>query len=189
MRKLTAHAMIVRALAGLGATLLVGAVLTGCTPEVQQSPSPVPSSAATPMFASDEEALAAAEKAYAEYLKVSDEIAQAGGANPERIDAVVVDSWAAKEKGGFAQLQEKGYKQVGSTKYDHFKLQGVSDVEISAYVCSDLSGTSVVDAMGNAVTPPDRPTRISVLATFAHVRDTKSLALESYEPWSVDFCN
>ena len=73
----------------IGAHLGVGLlalVLAGCAPDVPAIQVP-PTPTVTPLFASDEEALAAAEEAYAAYLAMSDEITSDGGERPERIPA------------------------------------------------------------------------------------------------------
>ena len=67
-------------------------VLTGCTAPPPHTVA-VSSPTATPVFASDEEALAAAVEAYEKYLAVSDQIAQEGGAGADSFADVVTDEW------------------------------------------------------------------------------------------------
>lgn len=122
----------------------------------------VPTPSATPVFASDEEALAAAEAAYAAYLAVSDAILQEGGANPDRIDDVATPSVTAEEKKGFADFAEKGYVSSGTTTFYGMQLESyetdpalLTDV-VRVYVCIDSSGVDVRDASGASIVPPDR---------------------------------
>ena len=72
------------------AAMLAATALAGCA----ASPKPLPSVSGTadaaPVFASDDEALAAAEKAYAAYQKVGDAVGQDGGDNAERFQSVAV---------------------------------------------------------------------------------------------------
>ena len=70
------------ALAAAGALALV---LTGCVGSPAPTPSPTPTEAA-PIFASDEEALAAAVKAYELYTRsVASQVTDDGGVEPERV--------------------------------------------------------------------------------------------------------
>ena len=123
---------------------------------------PVPTPSATPVFASDEEALAAAEAAYAAYLAVSDAILQEGGANPDRIDEVATPSVTVEEKKGFADFAEKGYVSIGATTFHGVQLESyetdpslVTDV-VRIYVCTDSSGVDVRDVSGASIVPSDR---------------------------------
>ncbi len=82
------------ALAAVGALALV---LTGCVGSPAPTQSPTPTEAA-PIFASDEEALAAAVEAYEALsqqrrTKITDD----GGAEPERIDPFVTDRLCATD--------------------------------------------------------------------------------------------
>ncbi len=69
----------------VGALVLVGMLaLTGCV-DGDRLPTLPPTPTSTPIFASEEEALAAAEEAYAAYLEMSNLISSEGGVEPERI--------------------------------------------------------------------------------------------------------
>src|SRR5690606_24012229 len=94
------------ALALAAATVTVAVLLSGC---VQQGPevTPPPEPSTTPIFASDEEALAAATEAYEAYLAMSDLIAQEGGVNPERIESVAVRKALADALEGFSVFREQ----------------------------------------------------------------------------------
>jgi hypothetical protein len=176
--------------AGLTLALLL---LSGC---LQQSPTamPTPQPSSTPVFASDEEALAAAEAAYAEYLRVSDLVAQDGGKEPERLISLVTADWYPKEQESFARFAASGNRQVGSTSFKNFELQQATDLgagaaEIVIYLCSDSSGTSFLDANGVNVTPSDRQTLVSLEVTFKTSEGAAVLQLANNEPWSGDsFC-
>ena len=76
--------MRIRGVLGVATTLALGLALAACSTGGTPLP-PAPSPSVTPVFASDEEALAAAKDAYTAYLKVSDQILVDGGANPDRI--------------------------------------------------------------------------------------------------------
>ncbi|MCU1637074.1 MAG: hypothetical protein JWQ68_2313, partial [Cryobacterium sp.] len=67
---------------------------------------PLQTSSEPPVFATDEDALAAATEAYAAYLSMSDRILMDGGAQPERIREVATKPLADLEIAGFARVRE-----------------------------------------------------------------------------------
>jgi len=146
----------------LAIAALIACSVAGCLP---LDPAPVATIAptGTPLFSSDEEALAAAEEAYGAYLAVSGQILNDGGAQPERIDEVVADEIAAIEKAGYLDLANAGLRTVGRTTFYGTVLQRFEgepangrDV-VTVYLCSDVSGVDVLDSAGNSVVSPDRP--------------------------------
>ena len=166
--------------------LTVVAVLSGCTPAKLYDKTATSTSSPTPVFASEEEALAAAEEVYRSYLAMSDLIAQEGGVDPERLAVVVTDGWLLREIESFERLQSSGLRQVGTSEYENFSLQQYfEDAESStviAYVCVDTSRTAFVDASGRDVTSPNRNVRFSVEATFV-AGSTSTIRLQNNEPW------
>lgn len=175
----TAPALVVA-----GLSLLV---LAGCVPDDGPIiPSPLPSS--TPIFASDEEALAAAEEAYGAYQHEEDAISGRGGAEPDSIDRFATGAALEAAKSGFGKYVTLGYRSVGSTDYELTQLQQYSPYAkdgigiVSAYLCMDLSGLDVVDAQGASVVSPGRPNLQSFEVSFDLVDD--DLLLSSREPWS-----
>ena len=81
------------AMAALAAVTLLA--VSGCTGAPGATPAPTSSAAANPIFATDEEALAAAEAAYEKYSEASALVAGDGGVNPDRVDAAVSPEYAA----------------------------------------------------------------------------------------------
>ncbi|HEY9498117.1 MAG TPA: hypothetical protein VIQ78_03755, partial [Terrimesophilobacter sp.] len=168
------------------------ALLSGCVPqEPVITPEPEPSS--TPVFASDEEALAAATDAYAKYLEGSDQIAHDGGAGADRITSYLTTAQAAKELETFAQLKESGRSTQGATTFDKVRLQQYekspqgTDVVV-VYLCLDVSAVEVQDAKGKDVTPSDRTNRLPLEVGF-EASDSSRLLISRSEPWSgSDFC-
>lgn len=145
--------------------LLLGAlVLTGCaTPTPMPTAPPAPSD--SPVFASDEEALAAAEEAYGRYSRVADQILVDGGADPERLKEFVSDEIYATEEPGFLRFASKGWHGVGET-YFTLTLQHYDDRQVVVYSCDDVSETDVLDSAGVSVVKPDRTTLIPFEVTF-----------------------
>lgn len=176
------------ALALAAVTVTVAVLLSGCVPQGPEvTPPPEPSTA--PIFASDEEALAAATEAYEAYLAMSDLIAQEGGANPERIAPYVTEEWLARELAGNKDLSEAGRRLVGNFEVSRATLQQVFDdansVTIVAYMCVNPNGARVVDASGGEVTPEALKSQWTVEAEFvATNEDPLTLLLARNEPWS-----
>ena len=171
--------------AGLAIALVVS--LTACV-ETTRLPAAEPSPSVAPLFASDEEALAAATEAYEEYLVVVGEILRDGGANPERLRPLVSDEVYASELDGFNLFRESGYSAIGQSRLDAVQLQqhivGVAGVaEVQIYVCVSIEETDVTDRSGQSVIDPNRPGRQAFEALFVSNVDGR-LALTTESPWS-----
>jgi hypothetical protein len=177
----------------LGLTLLAAGTLAACSPDDPVEP-PGPAPSRTSVFASDEEALAAAEEAYAAYLDVANAVAEDGGADPARFAEVTTEEWLKNELSSAESLHSSGNRQVGDVTFSDFVLQ-YADVngptaEIAAYVCLDVSQTRFVDSAGNDVTSEERDPVVPIEATFrSRVADPSHLLIARNEPWTgQDFC-
>lgn len=155
----------------------------------------MPSPRPTPVFVSDEEALAAATDAYTKYVTVSDLISRDGGVEPERIKTVVTPTWAAKEIRSFERLEMSGNKQVGRSNFDSLRIQKFEIVasgstRVTSYLCADVSATDVVDTNGRSVISPNRITRVAMQVTFINLAEgNHQLFIDGSEPWSgANFC-
>ena len=96
--------------------------LAGCTqppPEPTSTPSPTP----TPVFASDEEALAAAEKVWTAYLDTTDQVAADGGENVDRLKPFLSSEEFEKEIDSYERYREKGLRGEGKLKSDTLRLR------------------------------------------------------------------
>jgi hypothetical protein len=177
--------------------LLIVAVLTlamisACT----QPPTPVEPTTdptATPLFATDDEALAAATEAYAKYQKVSDEILIDGGAHPERLLDVATQDFLDVQIIGYQQAEANGLRSTGGSMVDSTSLQFYDPNSVSGeavvgiYGCADVSRVDVVDASGASVVSPGRPDRSPFEAVFDSSSEGLKLAKE--DPWSgSNFC-
>jgi hypothetical protein len=146
------------------AVALVAGSLAACTPSAP-TPTRTPIATHSQAFASDADALKAATEAYAAYLKMSDTIAQEGGANPERF-AEVADGKALDDAlSGVAEYVKKGLHITGSTTFDSVTLQSKSENSSVIYVCDDVSTIDVVTTSGQSVVMPDRKPRTPFVVT------------------------
>jgi len=168
--------------------LFAALAATGCTPGPAKPHTPTPSS--TPLFASDEEALAAAEEAYAAYQTTEDQIFAEGGVEGERIRPVAVREARKAAINGFRSFMKNGYRATGLTRFDTFELQeyepGASDGEdvVSVYMCLDFSQTDVLDSSGRSVVTPGRALRQPFQLRFDNAAGADKIVLSSREPWT-----
>lgn len=179
------------ALASLACALLLGTAACS-SPEGDETPAsserPSASASDAPIFASDEEALAAAVEAYEAYTEMSAEIGANGGTGAERIEKVVGPELASEFVAEFQLFREAGLTTSGASRVFGATLAERSEesgsASVSAYFCRDVTATRVINAQGEDVTPPDRPAVSAVLAHFAsRDEDASSLIVEDVETW------
>jgi hypothetical protein len=137
--------------------------LVACVDTTRIPPAPTETEGASPLFASDEEALAAAVEAYERFLAVSAQILQEGGENPERLRPLVSDAVFDSELEGFRATAEAGYRLVGASEIVSADLQqriplegGDSETTVS-YFCVSSANADVVDESGDSVVTGDAP--------------------------------
>jgi len=180
----------------LAATLALASalLLAGCTSDGPiVLPGPAPTTA--PVFATDEDALAAAEVAYGEYLKVIDEILADGGKDGDRLLKVATEDVLRFEQTGFDRVLDSGHRSVGHTKFDSMVLQQYEPLAqegepmVVVYVCDNLSEVDVVDATGKSVVEPGRKSRIPFEVSF-DLTEESALIVSASEGWTgEDFCD
>jgi hypothetical protein len=178
--------------------MLVGAVtvagmllLSGCGGG-DPIPTLPPTPTATPIFASEEEALAAAEEAYAAYSEMSDLISSEGGVDPERIRPFVTAERFDDELRGFSTLRESNLHIQGEATLEVLELQRYDEVggevEVVFYACWDASASRVINSAGEDVTPSDRDDRLVLEVLVRTVDRQLPLVLESDEAWPGQDC-
>jgi hypothetical protein len=182
------------ALRWAGGCLATAALLSiaGCVPSTAE-PAVTPTataSAAAPVFASDEEALAAATAAYAEYLRVSDEIAAAGGQGVEALTPHVDPKFLDQSSAGFEIYRERGISAAGVSTFDSVSLQSLSEsngtTEVIVYVCLDVSAVRIIDSSGRDVTSATRRTRAPLEVEFHASEATSQPIIVRSDLWAGD---
>lgn len=152
-----------RALVLLSSIALAAVAVAGCTPQPKPTPSP------EAVFASDEEAFAAAEDVYRAYNEAGNSRIS-GRTVPDPQDYL---TGAALEADILGQnvLADQGLHLVGESTVRSFKGEDVSisgtTTTISAVVCLDVSHTRVLDESEEDVTPDTRPDVVGQLVGFA----------------------
>ncbi|TXN31275.1 hypothetical protein [Lacisediminihabitans profunda] len=179
-------------------TIAAVAMLTGCVrtePIASPPPTSAPTPAATPLFASDAEALAAATAAYAAYVAMSDKITTEGGADPERISPYVSKEQLARDLAVFKTYEDRGYASHGELGFDSVRLESLTGTDkpvVTVFLCADFSKIRLVDSAGTDITESDLQERAPMEISF--VRDSNvstryGLVIDWSESWSgTDFC-
>ena len=186
-----------RAGAGVVAAASVALLLGGCVgvPGATPTPTAAPSPSPEPIFASDEEALAAAVEAYEAYRAVSAQISVDGGQNAARIEPYVSAEFATTMLSEFASLQKAGLRMEGTTTIDTTSLASwdstANQAEVSIYLCRDVSGSRAINASGVDVTPPDRVDRQPLQAFLVSgAAGPGALVVDGVELWAGNnFCD
>ncbi|MEY4533287.1 MAG: hypothetical protein RI926_1056 [Actinomycetota bacterium] len=166
---------------------LIAIALAGCS---TQQPEPQASSTSAeekPLFASDEEALAAAQAAYAHYLEVSDQIARDGGANAERLKGLLSDELMSSQLNTYSSVSKAGLKAIGASVFDRFQLQSWNGEKLSNYVCLNVENIKVFDGLQVDRTPSDRPDLLPMSLSWS--TNGGKFVLESSDVWTGEnFC-
>lgn len=157
-----------RLLLAAGAVVFLIAV-TGCegaAPHVTVGSTP----SSTPVFASDEEALAAAEAAYGAYLEVADQVFAEGGTNPERLASVSTGDQLRLDVDGFRDVARLGQRGIGATVFRDVVLQRYEPVSsmrtVVVYLCEDITDVDVLDSDGTSLVTPSRPNLVTYEVSF-----------------------
>jgi hypothetical protein len=146
-----------------------------------------------PLFASDEEALAAARATYEAFLNATDTVMAEEGADPDRIDEFATPELASSEKASIFQFVERGDRLEGRAQVDSVSLQSYSgndlggSEEMTVYVCVDISTVDVLDKQGNSTVASTRPDRVPFQVTFEPVTtESPKLLVSSKTVWTGD---
>lgn len=163
-----------RTVGALTAGLLTLGMLAACTPE----PEPTPTK--TALFASDEEAFAAAEETYRAYTEAANE-AEPGEGDRNPNDYLI---GSALEGAIDAQraLDEAGLHVDGDVAVARFlPVEGSvqrDGEKLSAIACLDLTAARTLNAQGEDVTPADRPDVVASGVTMTWVKNAYFISEE-----------
>ncbi|MGJ8722265.1 MAG: hypothetical protein ACSHW9_10500 [Salinibacterium amurskyense] len=176
--------------ASVGVLLLV--VLSGCTPSDAIAP-PEPTATFVAPYATDEEALAAAEAAYAEYVEVSTAVLTEGGAEPERLARVITGEFLetsieGAEKFAEAGKTQKGTSTIGGAELQRYSPTGGAKEVITIYVCRNISKVDVLDSSGNSTVQDGREDSSIMQVTFDFVVAEQKLLVSDQQLWGAGNC-
>lgn len=183
--------------APLSAMLALGIVLglAGCIPS-PPAVTPAPEPSVAPIFASDEEALAAAEEAYGRYLEVVDTVLS-GDVAPDEAETllatVLTKVQLSEHIEALTSMQARNERATGTSTSDSAVLQQYdrrSDGEgiIGIYICEDISGVDVVDSEGASTVRAGRVDRIRFEVSFDYNQNDGLLRIAEREIWRSSEC-
>lgn len=141
--------------------------------------SPGPTSEFGPEFTSEEQAFAIAEATYLAYIDALNGVDLADPATFEPVFALTTGEFQDAERAQLSFMHGNGWEMTG-----HQWAQVVDGAWIDSHyalaVCSDVSGTSVVDGSGNSVVEPDLPDvqPVLVIVAPAATSDTGGLIID-----------
>lgn len=171
-----------------------GLLLPGCVPPADVVV-PVETADAQPVFASDEEALAAAVEAFRSYSEATARVSQQGGEEPEIVKPFVTDELFQRELEAFDELRRLDIRLIGSVDYSPHTLQQqwIEDdgrAHVIAYFCADSTGYQVVKAGSQPYRPESVPEAYVVEVGFvSEVSGSSKLLVEEVGEWkSPDGC-
>lgn len=178
--------MLRRTTAGALACLLGTVALAACTPTDQPVSSPTP----TTIFASEDEALAAATDVFAGYLAAYDSAMADGGKDISGLRDYVGDEYLAElskpgtiVRNNWHTVGVSTFEVVGVSKYRDHDRSAVIDLNI----CRNLSAIKVVDSGERDVTPPDREVVVPLIVSFTSRGSDPSssypLVISKVESW------
>jgi hypothetical protein len=181
-----------RTASALLVALIATLALAGCVPDddpVVLDPEPT----VTPIFESDEEALAAAEEAYGAYLAASDQVSASGGVDTALLEPHATADYLEFLTPEFEEFEESGRKTTGATRFDSFELQQHAELGeqalVSIYLCLDVSDVRVLDQNNVDVTPIERQLRLPLEVTLVATSSEESLRVDSSQLWDgANFC-
>ena len=190
----TRRRTVLRGAVAAAAATGLALVLAGCVGAPAATPTPSPAGTPAPIFASDEEALAAAEATYAKYLALLDDAARNSSEDLSSLNEVLSAGHATKVAASLKSIRDRALVPVGSTKFDTASLASSSVQDgsaiVDAYVCLDVSEVRIHDTTGADVTSETRDERSPMQLQFVSgTGDPRQLVLNAEEPWpGDDFC-
>jgi hypothetical protein len=163
-------------------------LLAGCVP-VEPTVTPAPEPSTTPVFASEEEALAAAEEAYAAYQAAVDNALATY--NTDALSDIATGAALEEALESVVLYQEDGRRIVGSSSISSETLADADlhSGDVQLYACLDISETRVFDSAGTDITPPGRASRFPMIVALILGEELSHLVVSEEEVWDgSDFC-
>ena len=155
------HARPLRSLA-LPTTLALLLALAGCS-NTAEIPRADPSPSASPLFASEDEALEAATAVYEEYLAVLDSALADPTFDYSALESLAEDKAREVAIADIESFRQDGLRITGPRALVSTELQLISTTstgsDVAMYACEDVSGVNLVNAAGESLSSEGRPDR------------------------------
>lgn len=143
--------MTPRRLLILVTTVTAVMTLTGCVPE--PAPTPTPTG-----FASEEEAFAAAEETWNDYVSAVNDVDLHDPSTFESLYRLTTGDFNADVREEYSEKHAEGWTTAGAAVTKAFRglESNRSQTQVIAYVCLDVSKVEAFDKTGSSVIDPDR---------------------------------
>lgn len=163
-----------RRAAGLVALLLLTLAWAGCSGLKLR---PAPPTEVPPVFASDDEAVAAAVATYERYLVLNAEIDADGGADAERVLEVATKSYGLDLVAEYRSMRRSGGSITGAARLVASRLVEIDRdrTRLTIAMCVDLGEMRILNAAGEDVTPPRDESRTSFEVAFRSANSARVL--------------
>jgi hypothetical protein len=174
--------------------VLTAALLAGCVPSATPV-IPTATPTATPVFASEAEALAAAEAAYKAYEAAVD--VSLTKLDASELKLLATGDALTKAVKSVADLKSREEHFAGTSVINRVVLVdagsvlGHSDSEnpVQIYACLDVSGTKLVDKRNHSVVKPGAIREFSMVVSLLWVKSSNRLVVSREEVWDgKSFC-
>lgn len=160
---------------------LAASTLSACTPIPEPTPTP------TAAFASEEEAFAAAEEVYRDYMEAFNLVDLRDPSTFDPLFQYSTGEYLSSEKESLSQLHAEGRLRGGAIKIVSFEgIDYTSSDSVEAITCNDVSETTFTDSEGSNLVPEDRPDRYALILNFIVV--DSALVIESAAPTEDPAC-
>ncbi|MGV8877250.1 MAG: hypothetical protein ACOH1K_07045 [Rhodoglobus sp.] len=173
------------AIALLVLVLVLVLVLSGCVPS-NASLAPEPSPSFIAPYATDDEALSAANIAYAQYVRVINEALRSQVFDETSFESVVVGEELDNAIEVYSRLASDGLHSSADITFDQVSLQryargGSLTKLVTILVCEDLSKAFLLDRNGSRVREDDIPPRVAQVS-FDYSAQRQALLLSDRQP-------
>lgn len=137
----------------------LAATLAGCS-DTTRIPDPTPEATADPLFASDEEALAAAVEVYERYLVEADEALIDPELPLDALEQIASEELVGNITSIRADLESQGLSLTGFRTVTNSEFQSVAPegdgTAVTFYVCESVEATDLLNADGTSAIGADR---------------------------------
>ena len=128
------------------------------------------------MYASEADAAADAEQTFAAFIAASDAVLADGGADSERTHPYLTETMQSAVDAGVTAYTDSDWHTAGASTFGNFTLaefidHGAEGAEVTATVCLDLSGVTILDESGSEVTPAGKVDRVPLSIEFVAEKD------------------
>ena len=140
---------------------------------------------ALPVFASDEEAFAAAEATYRAYVDASNEVNLADSESFEAVFALTNGALNAADRKTLSAMHARGFELTGETRIRSVHAGAISGARdnVRLEVCLDVSELRLLDVNGeSAVDPSRRPQQALTVSFVPSSIDPTQLVASLLEP-------